>query len=377
MSIKTLSSRIQFLGGNQINRINKQKLNSFKAALKNDYNARMIKTPLKAVYPVLINELDLKADYDKKVLSVEFDSQLQSGDVFTILDDHSHWMVYLPYLTETAYLRTEIIRCRYTLEINGQLYWIYFQGPTETDLRWFIKNNINVNELNLSGTIYIKNDENTKNYFKRFTKIKIDGHVWEVQVTDPISVPGILELEIQEYYDNSVEELPEIKKNPDVEVDPTFIAGMNVVKPNSTIGYSIDRKYLTKNSEWKILNNSRVKIIGTYEDNTICKVFVADGTVDPFTIQCGDYSLDVSVDWEKPFINGPQKVYPYETHKYWIDSDDVFEFSLNSELAKIIDSGKSFCIIEILSGKKGHFVLAGTNLKNEDVYSLDIEIGSL
>ena len=147
-----------------------------------------------------------KSDYDKEYISVEYAAGLEAGDTFECLDDGSHWMIYLPIITETAYLRSEIIRCRYTLNVDGEKYWVYFQGPTETDLRWFIKNQINVNELNLSGTIYIKNDEKTKKFFKRFTHLKLDGHVWEVQVTDAISVPGILELEIQEYYDNSIAE---------------------------------------------------------------------------------------------------------------------------------------------------------------------------
>ena len=123
-------------------------------ALQNDYNSRMIKTPLHSAWPALINTNNLKPDYDKKIVSVEFDAGLEAGDVFECLDDATHWMVYLPILTETAYLRAEIIRCRYTLAIEDEVYWIYFQGPTETDLRWFIKQGINVNELNLSGTIY-------------------------------------------------------------------------------------------------------------------------------------------------------------------------------------------------------------------------------
>ena len=159
MSIKTLAARVQYAGGDQIGRMNKQKLKSLQWALKNDYNSRVIKTPNKSAIPCLINIGNLKSDYDKKYISVEFSSGLEAGDTFEILDDGTHWMIYLPILTETAYLRSEIIRCRYQLEIDGSLYWVYFQGPTETDLRWFLKNQININELNLSGTIYIKNDE--------------------------------------------------------------------------------------------------------------------------------------------------------------------------------------------------------------------------
>lgn len=85
-------------------------------------------------------------------------------------------MVYLQDLVEVAYLKAEIIRCRYQLTVNDTDYWIYFQGPTETEIRWNLKNDINWNELNLSGTVYIKKDDNTKDYFNRFTKLKIDGH---------------------------------------------------------------------------------------------------------------------------------------------------------------------------------------------------------
>ena len=46
MSLKTLSARLQYQGGDKLGRINKQKLNGLRAALKDDYNSRMIKTPL-------------------------------------------------------------------------------------------------------------------------------------------------------------------------------------------------------------------------------------------------------------------------------------------------------------------------------------------
>lgn len=132
MSFSTLAARLQYNGGNQLERIKKNKLRSFKSALKNSYNTRMIKTLLGSAFPCLINSDDLKSDYDKKIISVEFDSRLEAGDTFECLDDGTHWMIYLPYLTETAYLRSQIIRCRYTLDIDGVNYWIYFQGPTET-----------------------------------------------------------------------------------------------------------------------------------------------------------------------------------------------------------------------------------------------------
>lgn len=376
MSIKTLAARVQYAGGDQIGRMNKQKLKSLQWALKNDYNTRMIKTPNKAAVPCLINTGNLKSDYDKKYISVEFSSGLEAGDTFEILDDGTHWMIYLPILTETAYLRSEIIRCRYQLEIDGDLYWIYFQGPTETDLRWFLKNQININELNLSGTIYIKNDEKTKHFFKRFTHIKIDGHIWEVQVTDPITVPGILELEVQEYYDNSIAELPEIKEASG-KYPLNTIKGADVVKQDTIVGYSIDPLCYNKDISWKIENNPRVKLQEILENGRICKVKVYPGAIKTFDICYGEQKRTITIDWAKPIIQGPQEVYPYETHTYWIKGENAkATFSIDSDLAKIIEAGNDYCKVEIVSGKKGKFVLYCTP-EGQEQTELNIKIKSL
>lgn len=358
MSIKTLAARTQYLGGNQLDRINKQKLRSFQAALKNNYQTRYIKTNSHAAWPCLINKNSLKADYDKEYISVEYAAGLEAGDTFECLDDGSHWMIYLPIITETAYLRSEIIRCRYTLNVDGAKYWVYFQGPTETDLRWFIKNQINVNELNLSGTIYIKNDEKTKKFFKRFTHLKLDGHVWEVQVTDAISVPGILELEVQEYYDNSIAELPEIKL--DQETPLNVIKGQTVVKQNSVIGYMIDNAAYDPNIEWEIRDNPRVKIEEILDNGRICKVKIFAGAVKTFRIYYGEQFLEVTIDWQKPIIQGPQEVYPYDTHIYFIKKlpeGEKVEFSIDNNNAQIINTEKDSCQVEIVSSKKGKFTL--------------------
>ena len=41
---------------------------------------------------------------------------IKAGETFELLDSGTHWMVYLPVITETAYLRSEIIRCDYDFE---------------------------------------------------------------------------------------------------------------------------------------------------------------------------------------------------------------------------------------------------------------------
>lgn len=363
MSFETMSSRIQYLGGSQRDRIDKQKLRSLQWVLKNDYNTRMIKVENHGVWPCLINTLTggNKADYNKEVVSVEFESGLAPGDTFETLDDGTHWMVYLPYVTETAYLRSEIIRCRYQLEVNGQKYWVAVRGPVETDLRWFIKNNINVNELNLSSRIYIKNDDNTKNHFARFTKLKLDGHTWEVQVTDSLSVPGVLELDVQEYYDNSIEELPEVLTNSS-ESSLNVISGDTVVKQDSVNGYAITNEAYDPSIEWEIKNNDRVKILETFENGRMCKVKVFPGAIKTYDVCYGEQFITVTIDWQKPLIQGPQEVYPYDSHTYWIknlDESMAAKFSIDDESQAIItDSGRDYCKVDVIAGKKGKFNLS-------------------
>lgn len=376
MSMKTLAARIQYQGSNQLERIKQQKRKSFQQALTNDYNTRFIKTPLKACFPCLINENNLKPDYDKKILSVDFDARLEAGDTFEVLDDETHWMVYLPILTETAYLRAEIIRCRYSLEINGEEYWIYFQGPTETDLRWLMRRGINVNELNLSGTIYIKNDENTKEYFERFRHLKIEGHTWEVQVTDSVTVPGILELEIQEYYDNSVEELPEVLVNPDISVDPAVpIEGKTVVKQDSIVGYKVSKEVYSKDGKWEIRNNPRVKIEEVLEDGCICKVRVYPGAIKTFELWYNNKEhITVKIDWEKSAIEGPQIVYPYDEIVYSIGVPAIF--STDSDLVEITRLSEYSCKVFVKTGKKGRFVLKAEKEDGSEE-SIHIDIKSL
>ena len=369
MSKNSLAARITALGGNQLQRINKQKLKSFRQALKNDYNSRLIKTSLHSAWPALIvNDIaGLKSNYDKKYVSVEFNAGLEPGDVFEILDDGTHWMVYLPILTETAYLRSEIIRCRYTLEIDGMSYWVYFRGPEETDLRWFIKNAINVNELNLSGTIFIKLTPQTREFFKRFTHIKVDNHIWEVQVTDSISVPGILELEVQEYYDNPIAELPEIKK----ETEDSVIVGETIVSQDSEIGYYIPKSYLKKKYEWKVTGNPRVRILEVLNNGNMCKVKVFDGAVGNYTISYGDYNLECTIDWQRNYIIGPDVIYPYSLVSY----KGTGIYTIDSDLVRINRQDGKSCDIEVLTGRKGSFNLTCTTDEGE-VYTLPITIGS-
>lgn len=373
MSYRTLASRIQYAGGSQLNRVEKSKLWSFQQALKNDYQTHMICTDTQEAWPCLINKNNLKPDYDKEYISVEFESGLQAGDTFEDLGDGSHWMIYLPIITETAYLRSEIIRCRYSLDINGKTYWIYFQGPTETDIRWNLKKNKTMNSLNLSGTIYIKLDDNTRNFFNRFTYININGHTWEVQVTDSISVPGIMELEVQEYFDSQTKDLPSI-----ISTNQEGIVGPLTVSQDVEVGYMLSNN--NKEDVWQVLDNPRVKIIKVSEDNKFCTVKVHQGAIGSYTLKCGKESLTINIDWHKSIICGPTNVYPYDKHVYHIDAKEgisAVRFNTdNPAIASCKQIDDLSCEIFVKTSRAGHFKVVATYNDNETA-ELPITVESL
>lgn len=376
MSIKTLSARLQYNGGDQLGRIRKQKLRSLETALRNDYNSRTVKTPNGRSEKCLINKNNLKADYDKEYISIKFDAGVGAGDVVECLEDGIHWMIYLPVITETAYLYSEIIRCRYTLDIEGVTYWIYLQSATETDIRWFQKSGINANELNLSGTVYIKKDKRTEHFFHRFDHLKIADRTWEVQVVDDLTVPGIIELELQEYYNNEVEELPSI-----VPEGCHEIMGRVSVEQDNFYGYQIRDSYYRPEYKWRVEGNPRVELVETLEDGHMCRIRVHDGAVRKFDILYGDgrfdYKLSCKIARECNGVDGPKTVYPYDIVEYKSDVKGAYTLSCGSDIAKIIDRDDTSCKVEITTSKKNKFTL----YFNPDEFNMqvvtDVTIASL
>lgn len=375
MSRETLAARIAYYGGDQISRMNRQKLRSLQSALRNDYNSREIEViSTGKVMRALINKNNLKPDYDKEYVSVEFSSGLQAGDVFHVLDDDSYWMVYLPIITETAYLRAEIIKCRYQIDIEGRRYWIYFQGPTETDIRWNLKSNFTHNDLNYSGTIYMKSDEFTKGYFERFSTLDIDGHRWQVQVTDSISVPGVLELEVQEFYDNRYEDQPKVEQDEDLSQGSPIIGSVSV-RHGGLIGYAITPEGFDPQAKWEISDNPRVRVEEVLSDGMVCTVRLLPRADKYFILKHGANELRVEIEPEEGFIHGPQTVYPYETCSYWTD-EPVERFEIDNSLAKVMSSDDASCQVKIVSGKQGKFRI-GCFSQSGEPHVLEVAIGSL
>lgn len=355
MSVNTLAARLQYYGGGRLDRLIQNKLVSFKSALKNSYNSRRIKTPSGESWRCLINEDKLTANYDKKILSIEYASGLQPGDVFEVLDDGSKWMVYLPHLAEKAYLRANIIRCRYTVDVNGTDYWVYFQGPLETTAKWFIKQDVNINQMNLDGTIYVKQTPETDVFFARHRKLSLGGRSWEIGATDRLSVPGVIEAVVRETFSDPIAELPSVKLE-----DPMHqIIGPTKVKQDTLNGYEIRHGFIRDDCSWWVEGNPRVKAEPA-KDGAFCNVRVYDGAVDGFRLFYGtkqsSYHLDVEIDWECPSIFGDTTVRPYDVAEYR-SKDGCGSFYVQTDAAKVLSQDGNSCKLEITASKSCEFTL--------------------
>ena len=218
-----MKTRLNYAGGDANGRNTEGKLKSFHTALKNSYQAEWItlhkdEENEKRVL-CLINPSRLTEEFDKKVLSIDFEHGVKEGDVFYWDRTERFWMVNLQQHTEEAYFRGTITRCEHQAIIDDRLYWITLRGPMESDASWSGKHNIYINKLNYSMMMEITKNKHTMDYFSRFKIIKIknsyvdeDGaeyteeHRWQVVATDKYSSNTIIQVYLNEYADNSMED---------------------------------------------------------------------------------------------------------------------------------------------------------------------------
>lgn len=206
-------------------------------------------------------------DNDNIIPEGEQEIGIKEGDVITWKENGSKWLVYLRRLEETAYFRADIRRCRYQLTLgNGSKYWVYVRGPVEQSILWTQTRGNYFNKLNYSLIIYVQQNEETLKYFKRFKKVMINNQPWEVQATDSISTPGIIEISLKETYNNTIEtdiekavekamKKEEIKEQNGNE---PYIKGLTEVYPYDVSTYEI-KNY--NGGDWMISNESKLNIV--------------------------------------------------------------------------------------------------------------------
>ena len=276
MSLELLNKRLQYQGGNQQQRFINDKLTGLKRALLYSYQAETAVLSDGREFRCLINPDKNKPAYDNKIISIPFkdiclnkpmvgkrtegeqDINIAPGDVFTWKQTQTHWLVYLRYLEENAYFRAEIRRCDQQVEVNGQKYWVYIRGPVETSIEWTQKAGIEWNTLNYSLVMYVTSDENTNQYFERFKTVKISDpkrnleKTWQVVGVDPYYGDGILQIFLDEYFENSIAEAAQkLKQNQSQETqideNASYIEGPAQVTQYSKAYYTIKN---ANNGHW-------------------------------------------------------------------------------------------------------------------------------
>lgn len=288
MLTDSLNMRLNYLGGNQKQRINRAKLDSLKKALLYSYQSETLITEDGREFRCLINPDKLKNDYDNKILSIPFEdiclnkekvgtttegietTGIKSGDVFHWKETNTDWIIFLQHKEEVAYFRGEIRRCKYEVDVNGHKYKIYVRGPVETKVVWEYKKNLTWSVPNYTLLAYVTKNEETLDFFHRFTKVKIDGKPWEVTVVNSIGGDDIIELNLTETYNNFLEDedntIPVIPQIGEDDSAP-HIEGDTFISPYSEKTYKI--KGLS-GGKWlidsRVLDTEHVKIVSSNEE---------------------------------------------------------------------------------------------------------------
>ena len=266
------------------------KYKSFQGALRNSYQAEWITldkgTENERRYRCLINPSRLTEQFDKKVLSIDFDSGVEEGTVFWWDRTDRYWIVGLQQHTEEAYFRGIITRCDYTIDVNGKDYWVSVRGPVETATIWHQKHGLVWNDLNYSMVIEITKDSNTVNYFTRHQIVKMklaypdvetgeeieEWHNWKVVATDKYSEDKIIQVYLDEYFDNEAEDNMEpIKLDEPDPMVPHIEGPAACYVFDTNLSYSVVG---VKNGKF-VVSSNKVKIISSTETSCVLDILAS------------------------------------------------------------------------------------------------------
>ena len=303
--------RFEQAGGNrQQERMIKDKRRSLDHAVWYSYQgAKVVKTDAEDRTPVraLINPNKLKMDYDDKIISVGYEYNFAPGTIFEWIGTGTYWIVELQDLTELAYFRGNIRKCRYEIaweDENGKhKTYAAVRGPVETKINFIQKHGISVDNPNLSLNLFMPLNEDTKNYFKRYSKfyLKNDNTCWRVEAIDWISTPGILEIAAVEYYANEFEDdvengivdgLIEEIKDPNVNTE-IGIVGETFIKVKKPYQYKFTGY---ESHRWELGSKCPVQVDIDPNDPRNVTITWTQGYSGQFDLYYGDYKKTIVVE---------------------------------------------------------------------------------
>lgn len=315
MSLELLNKRLQYQGGNQEQRMINDKLLSLKKALLYSYQAATVILSDNRQFKCLINSDKNKPAYDNKIISIPYkdvclnskrigktsegqmEIGLKPGHVFTWKETNTHWLVYLQKIEEDAYFRAEIRKCEAQVIFDdGSSYWVYIRGPVETSINWAQKSGIEWNSLNYSAIIYVTADDITRKKLERFAKVKIfdtrkkENKTWQVVGVDEYFGDGILQVFLDEFFENSIEQAVKKEKEKENPINEPEQGTPYIEGPSQIPQYS-KAKYTIKNAtggKWYAQEIVKVLNEETQEQQDEVKETLLQSTQD--TISLDSYS---------------------------------------------------------------------------------------
>lgn len=231
-------------------------------------------------FRALINPDKLKQSYDDKILSINFDSEFHSGDIFQWINTDTYWIFYLNQITEDAYLRGEIRRCKYRIKFKDEdgvacSTWAAIRGPIETQITSIQKNQDRIDYPNLSLNILMPLNSKTRAAFERYKVFLFDERAWRIEAIDRVSMDNVLEITAEEYYINETKDdvENELKDGLVIEEyisdDGCEIKGETFIKPSIAEKYYMD----ISGGDWKIIEKDVPVRLTVVDDNTVSLIW--------------------------------------------------------------------------------------------------------
>ena len=243
-----MKARLNFRGGAaQQDRMIKDKRETLdRVTLYSYQGARIKKDTSEEIAPALINPNRLSQDYDDKIVSVGYEYGYAAGDIFEWCNTGTHWIIYSHELTEFAYFKGKVRRCRYQIKwlADGAEKATYAAviGPSEARIESTKWPNGILDNPNYSLRIMVPLNEDTLKFFKRYGEFYLNETCWRIEAVDNISNPGIIEVIAVEYYGNEHEDkdgvVGALIQDPQIpEPTSTQITGEVFIKPRISYTY--------------------------------------------------------------------------------------------------------------------------------------------
>ena len=201
MSYELLQRRLKYGCGTNEDALVKMKDRSFSIALERAYNAETV-VHKEQTYKAIINENKQKIEYDEKIISAPHEMNLHVGSTVYVPRNDTRWIVTTEHLGEKAYFKGDIKKAIYLISWRDEndvkhSHWAAVRGPVETKIKSDPVKGVANHVPNNTLVVWIGQTDGTE-ALKRYSYLMIADRVWEVTVTDDISQPGLVELQLIE-----------------------------------------------------------------------------------------------------------------------------------------------------------------------------------